>query len=126
MLQLHFNSDLPIWEQIVNGMKEQLLIGIIQPGDKVLSVREMASTLGINPNTVSKAYQELERQGIFETLRGKGTFITTTLPTKADDTQLSYLKEKIRLLLVEARYVGITREDFQILVTEVAKQLEEE
>ncbi|MGM9986815.1 MAG: GntR family transcriptional regulator [Bacillaceae bacterium] len=126
MLQLNMKSAVPIWEQIVNGVKEQIIIGILQPKDKVLSVREMAVTLGVNPNTVSKAYQELERQGIIETLRGKGTFIASILPTSADESQLLQLKEKIRLLLVEAHYLGISTDQFIPLLQEVAAQLEEE
>ncbi len=52
---------------------------MLAPSDKLPSVRELASLLVINPNTVSKAYQELERQGIIETLRGKGTFVSQSI-----------------------------------------------
>lgn len=65
-------SAKPIYEQIVDQVKEQLLKGILKSGDQLPSVRQLAGMLTINPNTVSKAYQELERQKVIETIRGRG------------------------------------------------------
>lgn len=78
-IQLDPRSNTPIWEQIVQNIKELVLKSMLAPSDKLPSVRELASLLVINPNTVSKAYQELERQGIIETLRGKGTFVSQSI-----------------------------------------------
>ncbi|MFT4412310.1 GntR family transcriptional regulator [Fredinandcohnia humi] len=103
-------SNTPIWEQIVNQVKELILKGVLQPNDKLLSVRELSSTLLVNPNTVSKAYQELERQGIIETRRGKGTFVSEQLPMKVDEEKIEEMKQTLKRLIIEASYLGITKE----------------
>ncbi len=105
-------SNTPIWEQIVHQVKELILKGVLQPNDKLFSVRELSSNLLVNPNTVSKAYQELERQGIIETRRGKGTFVSEQLPMKVDDEKVEEIKQSLKLLLVEASYLGINKDTF--------------
>lgn len=84
MLRIDPRSSTPIYEQIELGIKELILKGALKMGEKLPSVRELASILMINPNTISKAYGELEREGIIETLRGKGTFITSNYEGKGD------------------------------------------
>ncbi|MCH1626979.1 GntR family transcriptional regulator [Ferdinandcohnia quinoae] len=110
--QLDERSNTPIWEQIVNQIKELILKGVLQPNDKLLSVRELSSTLLVNPNTVSKAYQELERQGVIESRRGKGTFVSEQIPTKIDDEKVDVIKQSLKLLIVKAAYLGIEKETF--------------
>jgi GntR family transcriptional regulator len=104
-------SHLPLWEQIVLQIKEQMLRKILVNGDKLPSVRELATTLVINPNTVSRAYQELERNGMIETIRGKGTFVLG-LPkqTVSQDTLLKY-KNKFSNLLIDSLMDGIQEEE---------------
>ncbi|WP_067924352.1 GntR family transcriptional regulator [Alicyclobacillus shizuokensis] len=77
---LTFRLDLsqPLYEQILKQMRSAIAKGEIALGEKIPSVREMAHALKVNPNTVSHAYQELERDGLTETRRGQGTFITTS------------------------------------------------
>lgn len=70
-----FDPNVPIYSQIMNAIKLDIITGTRKPGDKLLSVRELAETMTVNPNTVQRAYQELEREGITETRRGMGTFI---------------------------------------------------
>jgi len=70
-----FNPNVPIYQQIMNGIKQDIVSGARKPGDKLQSVRELAEALTVNPNTVQRAYQELEREGVSETRRGTGTFI---------------------------------------------------
>ena len=104
-------SHLPLWEQIVLQTKEQMLRKILVNGDKLPSVRELATTLVINPNTVSRAYQELERTGVIETIRGKGTFVIgLTKETVSTDTLLKY-KNKLSNLLIECLTDGIEEEE---------------
>ncbi|WP_129688661.1 GntR family transcriptional regulator [Gottfriedia acidiceleris] len=104
-------SHLPLWEQIVLQTKEQMLRKILVNGDKLPSVRELATTLVINPNTVSRAYQELERTGVIETIRGKGTFVIgLTKETVSADTLLKY-KNKLSNLLIDCLTDGVKEEE---------------
>lgn len=89
-------ADTPIWAQIGNRIKFLIRSGVYGPGDRLPSVRELAVELKINFNTVSKAYQNLERDGIIETKRGRGTFIADS---GLDEEQLR--KNPIELLIDE-------------------------
>ncbi len=75
MIQVDVRSRVPIYEQIINSIKQMSISGVLLPNEKLPSVRELAKDMTINPNTIQKAYQELERQGIIYIKRGQGTFI---------------------------------------------------
>ena len=75
MLTVDKYSQTPIYEQIIDGIEKDVLLGVISEGDAVPSVRELSVTLGINPNTIQKAYVELERRGITVPIPGRGNFI---------------------------------------------------
>jgi len=70
-----FDPNIPIYLQIMSGIKQDIVSGILKCGDKLSSVRERAESLAVNPNTVLRAYQELEREGVSETRRGMGSYI---------------------------------------------------
>ncbi|MFX3623190.1 MAG: GntR family transcriptional regulator [Ectobacillus sp.] len=110
LIQLDPRSHLPIWEQIVNNVKELILRDVLSPHDKLPSVRELASMLVVNPNTVSKAYQELERQGVIETLRGKGTFVSAHLTPRKDEQRVAALRQQFKQILMEATYLGVSKD----------------
>ncbi|WP_202081028.1 GntR family transcriptional regulator [Caldalkalibacillus salinus] len=109
--QLDPRSNMPIWKQVVQHIQEQVLRGVLQPGDKLLSVREMSAHLLVNPNTVSKAYQELERLEVIETLRGKGTFISQSPQVNHDPKKIEELQERLRTIVIEASYHGISESE---------------
>ena len=75
MVHLDYRDTKPIYTQIVENFRSQIATGILQPGDKLPSVRELAAQLSINPNTIQRAYRELEQQGAIQTLPGKGCFV---------------------------------------------------
>ncbi len=75
MVMLNMKSPLPIWEQIRDGFKKQILAGALAAGDKLPSVRALAGELGINPNTIQRAYTELENEGFVYTVVGRGCFV---------------------------------------------------
>jgi GntR family transcriptional regulator len=122
ILNLDPRSNTPIWEQVVHQIKELILKEILLPEDKLPSVRELSATVLINPNTVSKAYQELERQGIIETLRGKGTFVSASITPKADEQKISSMRQKVKQLVIDASYLGV---DEQTLTQWIKKYTEE-
>ncbi|MFB7141039.1 MULTISPECIES: GntR family transcriptional regulator [unclassified Bacillus (in: firmicutes)] len=111
-------SNLPLWEQIVLQTKEQMLRNILVKGDKLPSVRELATTLVINPNTVSRAYQELERNGVIETIRGKGTFVIGLSKEAVSSDVLLKYKNKLSNLLIECLADGIREEEINNWVKE--------
>ena len=75
MLTVDKYSTVPIYEQIIDGIEKDVLLGVLREGDAVPSVRELSMILGINPNTIQKAYVELERRGIIVPLTGRGSFV---------------------------------------------------
>ena len=75
MIQLNYRDPRPIYEQVKDGIRKLAYSGVLGPDDKLPSVREMAMKLAINPNTISRAYKELEQEGFIYTVTGRGTFI---------------------------------------------------
>ncbi|MBF2507172.1 GntR family transcriptional regulator [Listeria welshimeri] len=104
-----FHADKPIYSQISDSMKKQMITGEWKGDDKLPSVREMGVMLSVNPNTVSRAYQELERAGYIYAKRGMGSFVTSD---KAIFEQLKKeLAEEITdRFLEEARSIGLDNE----------------
>lgn len=119
LLNIDSRSSKPIYEQIISGIKENILKGILSPEDKLPSVREMASMLTVNPNTVSKAYNELEREKVIETIRGRGTFISKNYKPRRDDDKMNLLRQKLKEVIVEAHYMGLTIDE----VIDIAKEI---
>lgn len=123
MIKIDSRSSRPIYEQIIDAIKENILKGILRPGDKLPSVREMSSMITANPNTVSRAYMELERQGVTETLRGKGTYVSSNYKPKVEEESMEKLKEDIKKVIVEAYYMGIQQEDMIEIINELYKEV---
>lgn len=123
MIQIDSRNSRPIYEQIIDSIKESILKGILRPGDKLPSVREMSSMITANPNTVSKAYMELERQGVTETLRGKGTYVSSNYKVKMGEESMEKLKEDIKKIIVEVHYLGIKKEDMMKIVCDIYEEV---
>lgn len=111
MLKIDMRSRTPIYEQIIESIKEQVIKGVLSPGEKLTSVRELAKDMTLNPNTVQKAYQELERQGIICTLRGKGTFICEDIIATDKSGKKEELYQNLKKLMIEAAYLEIPKDD---------------
>ena len=79
MIPINPKSGVPIWEQIRDNLKKQILMGVWSPGEQLPSVRALSSELGINPNTIQRSYSELEREGLTYTVAGKGCFVEDDL-----------------------------------------------
>lgn len=100
-----------LYEQLVDNIKNLILIGELSPDEKLPSVRSLARELGINPNTIQKAYTELERQGIILTLPGRGSVVTS----KTDDLmekQKEKLKGELSVIANQAAEIGIQKNEF--------------
>ena len=122
MIVLDLKSSKPIYEQIVEQMKFHVLKGHLKPGDAIPSVRKLALDISITPGTVAKAYQELERQHIIETIRGKGTFIASKIELKQDESRMEEARKLLRSAILELKVMGLKENE----VTDVVKELYKE
>lgn len=111
MIIIDPRSSTPIYEQIIIKIKELILKGVLEPGDKLPSVRELSGIITANPNTVSKAYAELERQKVIETIRGRGTFVAENYKPKIQEDRMEALKEDLKKVILEAKYMGLTKDE---------------
>lgn len=102
-------SARPYYEQIILMIKEQVLQGILKPGEQIPSVREMARQLLMNPNTVSKAYKLLEVQRVIVTVKGRGTYIAERQTEQRDMIKQQQIQQKLDELVLEANYLGISQ-----------------
>ncbi|SPC39117.1 GntR family transcriptional regulator [Latilactobacillus fuchuensis] len=102
-------SAKPYYEQIILMIKEQVMQGILQPGEQIPSVREMARQLLMNPNTVSKAYKLLEVQRVIVTVKGRGTYIADRQTEQRDLVKQQQLQERLDELVLEASYLGVSQ-----------------
>ena len=103
MIELDYHSKKPIYEQIIEEIKLLVLKRHLRPGDSIPSVRKMAQLLNITPSTVAKAYQELERQKVIETIRAKGTFISTMPDVALNEEELDRIRRKIQSEVIELK-----------------------
>lgn len=119
MIELDYRSKKPIYEQIIEQIKLLVIKGYLSPGDSIPSVRKMAQTLDITPSTVAKAYQELERQKVIETIRAKGTYITTMPNMEPNTEDLEKIRKRIQSELIELKRIGYSEEDVVNMVKEI-------
>lgn len=123
MIKIDSRSSTPIYEQIVNAIKENILKGILQPGDKLMSVRELSGMILTNPNTVSKAYQILEREKVIETIRGRGTFVSLSYEPKLEEDKMKKIKADLKKLIIEVKYMGVTKKEFLKVIDKTFEEL---
>lgn len=108
MVHLDYRDARPIYAQVTDGFKEQIATGVLQPGEKLPSVRELAAGLAINPNTIQRSYRRLELEGWIATVPGKGCFVCDVADSRERERQHWYtaFDEATTSLLA----LGITRE----------------
>lgn len=113
MFQLDLKSRKSIYEQIVDNLKGLMVSGVLKPEEKLPSVRELSRILTVNPNTIQKAYRELERQGYTYMAPGLGTFVVGMKPDEPDPTRLSELTVRLGEILDELHYLGVSDDQIQ-------------
>ncbi len=116
MISLNYRDSRPIYEQIKDGLRKLIVTGAIGTDEKLPSVRSLATQLSINPNTIQRAYNELEGEGYIYSVPGKGSFATGEAGAGA--SRRKELWEKVRELLAELRYLGIRQEELMVLLEE--------
>ena len=116
MISLNYRDSRPIYEQIKDGLKKLIVTGGLAADERLPSVRALATQLSINPNTIQRAYNELEGEGYIYSIPGKGSFAAAG--AGADEGRKRELLEKVRELLAELRYLGVSRRELLELVGE--------
>ena len=109
MVHLDYRDAKPIYSQIVENFRAQIAAGILQPGDKLPSVRELAAKMSINPNTIQRAYRELEAAGWIATVAGKGCFVCGT-PVETQPEKLALLN-RFDETATALQMLGVTRKE---------------
>ncbi len=116
MIQLNYRDAKPIYEQIQEGFRKMILTGTLKPDEKLPSVRSLASELAINPNTIQRAYNQLESQGYIYSVSGKGSFVNGAFDPQSARRQ--ELLQRLRELALELRYLNVSREEILRILEE--------
>lgn len=120
MIQLDYRDPRPVYEQVKEKLKELILAKVLKAEDRIFSVREMSSYLTINPNTILKAYKELESEGYIYSVKGKGYFVADRKSViKTVDKAPIY--SKVEESLKELYYLGVSKEDAMKIIEEIWK-----
>ena len=106
MILIDYKDRRPIYEQVIEKFQQIILCGILSPGDAMPSVRSLAMELSINPNTIQRAYQELERSGYIYTVKGKGSFVCDT--QNAVELKRSEQQKELNTYVTKVLATGIT------------------
>ena len=112
-------SQVPLYEQILGQIRGRVRTGELAPGTPLPSVRQLAADLGVNPNTVAKAYMLLEREGIIQTVRRRGAFVAGTAPARAHDWMDRRFSESVEKVLEEAERLGLDRKQLLTAVKHI-------
>ena len=119
-LTLNFSSGVPIYRQIVQILSGKILSGALSPGEKIPSIRDVTAELNVNPNTVAKAYRELELAGLIETRRGMGCFVAERNDARhelTDEEKQCHLETLFASLVTSAGMFGISEQDVSDYLT---------
>ena len=109
MIHLDYRDARPIYAQVIDGFREQIITGVLRPGDKLPSVRELAAQLTINPNTIQRSYRQLEAEGWVATVPGKGCFVCQDAGAQIREKEK--LLGELRELAAALTALGMTREE---------------
>ena len=121
--QIDPSNGLAIYEQIVRQVTFAVANETLKPGELVPSVRELARELAINPNTVARAYRELQSEGVIDALRGTGLAVTSMARRRCLDERAKLVRARLRQVLVEARQSQLDDDELRAMVQEELSRL---
>ena len=125
MILIDYKSRKPIYEQIIENMKQLVVSGALKRDEQIPSVSQLAQELAINPNTIQKAYAELERQGVIYSLKGRGSFVGSSLQELRNIQQNERLEE-LAALSKELYRLQVPQEELYLVIQQVYKQQKED
>lgn len=109
LIELDYKDRRPIYEQVTEKLASMMMLGVLEENSQLPSVRSMAVALSINPNTIQRAYAELERQGYIYSVKGKGSFVADT--SKMREFRQQEARKKVTLAASEAVRMGLSEEE---------------
>ena len=118
LFHLNTSDDRPIYSQIGDQVKFAVAAGLLGPGAAVPSVRELSKLLVVNPNTVARAYRELQGQGVLEPVRGTGLRVAAAAPELCRDDRREFVRRRLRGALDEARRSNLAHEEIEAILRE--------
>lgn len=121
MFLVNPKSKQPIYEQLVEQLRRQLMLGGLEAGTAMPSVRQLATELGINPNTIQKAYRRMEEEGMIVSVPGRGSFVSDDLASMLNKQRTEQL-EKTRQMILACREAGVPKDDVAKLVKDVYRE----
>jgi GntR family transcriptional regulator len=116
LIQLNTSDDRPIYAQIVDQVKFAIAAGVVRPGDLVPSVRELSKRLVVNPNTVARAYRDLQGQGLLEPLRGTGLQVGAAAPARCGEERRAIVRQRLRGAIEEAWRSDLAPEEIEAIL----------
>jgi GntR family transcriptional regulator len=119
VLTVDARSGVPIYLQIIEQIKRSVALGVLQAGEQLPTVKQLALDLTINPNTVAKAYRDLEREQVIETAAGRGSFVREGGVTEAKAAGADVARAALDVAVREAKSLGLSRNDVSDLVGRV-------
>ena len=124
LVNLDPNDGRPLYLQIMDEVRREIVVGTLRAEDPLPSVRELAAELVVNPRTVSQAYQELEREGVIYVRRGQGTFVSPAVRRGGGERRRSLAREVAKRALLEARRSGLDAEELVMAIQKLAAEEE--
>ena len=118
MILIDYKSRTPIYEQIIEKVKALIVSGVLERDQQLPSVRQLAQDLAINPNTIQRAYAELEREGIIYSLKGRGNFVGSSLG-ELRSVQQKELLSQLEALSIELKRLDVSQEHLQAVIAQV-------
>lgn len=116
IFRLNPNSGMPIYLQIMEQVKHAVENGVLRPGDQLPGIRKLAETMVMNPNTVAKAYRELEHEGLVELRQGAGAFISENLNTKVVTDRMQTARPIVEKTVERLLALGLSEEEIKRLI----------
>lgn len=120
MFQIDLKSRKSIYQQVIDNFKELIIKGVLKTDEKLPSVRELSKMLTVNPNTISKAYKELEREGYIYSMSGLGTFVAE--PPVENNARLNEIREHLAFHINELSFAGLDEEAIAKFVNDILNE----
>jgi GntR family transcriptional regulator len=122
LLEINYHSGVPIYRQIIEQIQHQIMAGLLKEGQQLVSVRELAAKLSVNPMTISKAYAILESEGLVERSRGVGLFVAKLPKDHKNRSQAAIIEELLKQAAVAAVQFGFSQEQISAMLVRLYKK----